>query len=442
MATFSAPPAAAVNSAIEFDASESSAGGAKITSYKWDFGDETTGNDKKIKHIYKTPGKYFVALNIETDSETSCNTTSTRSLIIINDTPVAEAGPDQLVGVIQIVIFDGSGSSDSDGSIASYQWDFGDGSTGKGVQTRHNYNEPGEYDVTLRVTDDTNLENNWATDKLTVTVNAAPVPVIEMPDWVCVGQEVEFDGGKSHDPDGKRASFHWDFGDGAAVNGSKVTHVYITPGQYNVILSVNDGREVSNSRAETSKMIRVNHPPMVDAGPDRLICPNQEITFDASGSFDHDGTITRYLWNFGDGDRAEGKIVKHSYADPGLFRAELTISDNSGTDCGVVTDLVEVRVNAPPVANAGADREAFVGGAHDAVAFDGTQSSDPDGNPLTYFWDFGDGATAEGPIVSHAYKAPGTYIVKMRVRDDTGLPCGEAWAKATIKVRYRDAALR
>ena len=148
------------------------------------------------------------------------------------------------------------------------------------------------------------------------------------------------------------------------------------------------------------------------------------------------------MWNFGDGDRAEGKIVKHSYTDPGLFRAELTISDNSATDCGVVTDLVEVRVNAPPVANAGADREAFVGGAHDAVAFDGTQSSDPDGNPLTYFWDFGDGATAEGPIVSHAYKAPGTYIVKMRVRDDTGLPCGEAWAKATIKVRYREAALR
>jgi PKD repeat protein len=73
--------------------------------------------------------------------------------------------------------------------------------------------------------------------------------------------------------------------------------------------------------------------------------------------------------------------------------------------------------NQPPVANAGPDQSSVEVAT---VSFDGTGSSDPDGDPLSYFWDFGDGATATGPTPSHAYADDGTYTVTLTVEDGHG----------------------
>ena len=92
----------------------------------------------------------------------------------INDLPVADAGPDQSAFVGSTLNFNGSGSSDPDGTIVSYAWDFGDGDTAIGVTTPHNYEAAGIYTVTLNVTDD---DGSSDTDKATVTVNVAPSEV-------------------------------------------------------------------------------------------------------------------------------------------------------------------------------------------------------------------------------------------------------------------------
>ena len=96
-----------------------------------------------------------------------------------------------------------------------------------------------------------------------------------------------------------------------------------------------------------------------------------------------------------------------------------------------------VKVNAPPVAVAGPDRTAWVGGAYDAIVFDGAQSKDPDQEPLTYEWDFGDGVTETGAKVSHAYARPGRYKVRLRVRDSSRLDCGEAWDEIVVEAQNR-----
>jgi PKD repeat protein len=99
--------------------------------------------------------------------------------------------------------------------------------------------------------------------------------------------------------------------------------------------------------------------------------------------------------------------------------------------------VVTVIVNSAPVAVAGSDQEAFVGGAHDAVLFDGTKSSDPDGDPLTYLWDFGDGNTKSGAQVFHSFQKPGQYRVRLKVKDGRGTACSDAEDELVVEVKDR-----
>jgi serine protease len=90
----------------------------------------------------------------------------------VNVAPVANAGPDQTAYVGQNVNFNGSGSTDIDGTIVSYNWNFGDGATGTGANTTHGYSVAGIYTATLTVTDNGGLTG---TDTAIITVSDAPV---------------------------------------------------------------------------------------------------------------------------------------------------------------------------------------------------------------------------------------------------------------------------
>jgi PKD repeat protein len=431
------PRVVAVSTSVQFDASESSSEGADITFWEWDFGDGTSGEGEKVDHTYSTPGRYLVKLTVETGTETERKATSTQSFITVNSSPTADAGEDQLVGVNQLTILNGSGSKDTDGAIVSYDWDFGDGQTGSGVQVQHRYEKSGQFTVVLRVTDDTDVENNSNTDAVLVTVNEAPAPVIDVVDWNCAGQEVRFNGEKSTDTDGNIVSYHWSFGDGQTANGAQVSHTYDILGQYQVTLTVDDGRQVSNSKNMTTKMLGINHPPTANAGPDQVVGPGENVAFDASRSADRDGEIVDYRWTFGDGTEGEGKQVGHVYEKSGRYEVRLNVTDDSGAACGAAADVLVVIVNSPPVAEAGPDQDAFSGGAHDMVLFDGTRSHDPDGEPLTFFWDFGDGTNGTGAKISHTYAKSGRYVVRLRVRDSSGIPSGEAWDELVVNVKRR-----
>ena len=147
------------------DASSSSDPDGSIVSYTWDFGDDSTGSGKTVTHTYSSSGSYNVALTV-TDSNGAQDTLSKSISVTANQAPTASFTADPNSGIAPLdVSFDASGSSDPDGNIASYSWDFGDDSTGSGETTNNIYDFAATYTVKLTVEDDAG-----ATDSTTVDI--------------------------------------------------------------------------------------------------------------------------------------------------------------------------------------------------------------------------------------------------------------------------------
>ena len=140
------------------------------------------------------------------------------------------------------------------------------------------------------------------------------------------------------------------------------------------------------------------------------------VTFNATSSYDLDGTIVSYKWNFGDGTTANGKKVTHKYVQDGSYTVKLTVADDNG-NINSKTKTVTV-LNRPPVASFSyTPSNPLVG---QKVTFDASSSYDPYGKIVSYKWNFGDGYTGTGKIVTHTYSKAGQFTVKLTVTDDDG----------------------
>ena len=154
---------------------------------------------------------------------------------------------------------------------------------------------------------------------------------------------VTFKGSASYDPDGTIASYAWNFGDGSTGTGVSVTHTYTAGGTYTVTLIVNDGKVNSAPSTTFVKIAEMNDPPVAEAGPDQSVLVNVKVAFKGSASYDPDGTITSYAWNFGDGSTGTGVSVTHAYSAIGTYTVTLTVTDNGGLRR---TDTCKVTVSA------------------------------------------------------------------------------------------------
>ena len=136
------------------------------------------------------------------------------------------------------VVFDASASADRDGSIASYQWEFGAGIRGMGRTVEHTFGESGRYSVRLTVTDDRGASASAAEE---ILVNATPVARISAdPVGGTAPIRVTFDGTASSDADGAIASYDWTFEPGVTGMGGTASHVFSSPGVHAVRLNVTD----------------------------------------------------------------------------------------------------------------------------------------------------------------------------------------------------------
>ena len=450
---FTCPDHFPLGETVHFDASKSSGNGANITKWEWNFGNGTSSTLEKPSHTFLKAGTHIITLTVTTDSQTACNKTVSKKSIHINAQPKAIAGENIIAGVNQVIILDGSHSHDPDGAITQYKWDLGDGTKGNGLTISHQYQRPGEYQVELWVQDNTDLKNNSDSDQLTITINHPPVPVISILSkksatpvnteknflgTFCINEKINFSGAKSTDTEGHIAQYSWIFGDGSSGTGKAFIHQYKSPGKYIVNLVVDDGSHVNNSKSQCAGFLVINHPPVSDAGHDRIVSAADEILFDGSGAFDPDGQIVHYIWDFSDDVTIKGKKVSHIFAKPDRYKVCLSVIDDSHTTCNTSKDCLVVRVNHPPVAVMAFRHELLTGGAHDQIIFDASKSYDPDKDPLIYHWYFGNNDAVEGKIVKYGFTKPGTYDIKLKVDDGTGLSSSYSWQKKQLEIRKRD----
>ncbi len=143
------------------------------------------------------------------------------------------------------------------------------------------------------------------------------------------------------------------------------------------------------------------------------------VQFDASGSSDPDNDTLTYSWNFGDGTTSNGVEVSHVFTQPGNYTVTLTVNDGTLNSADTTTINVADSNNSV-IITANITANTTTGEAPILVSFDASGSSSSDNSTLSYTWDFGDGSTGNGVVVSHEYTTAGNYGVTLTVSNTSG----------------------
>ena len=313
-----------------------------IVAWQWNFGDGTSSNEQNPIHRYEDDGIYNVTLTV-TDND-GATSTIWKLITVENMPPVANFFYSPSNPRVSDVIYFYDESYDSDGEIISWFWRFDDGSVSYKRNPSHKYNASGTYYVILTVRDDDGARDSVV--KKIVITNMPPVANFTwQPQNPTDLDEITFNASFSHDIDGYIANYTWNFGDGSIAYGEVVQHRYPDDGTYNVTLTVTDN---DGATSTIWKLITVeNVPPVANFTWQPFTPEKNETIFFNSTSYDLDGYIANYTWNFGDGSIAYGKNVSHIYTKSGKYNVTLLVTDDDG-DEAIYVMQIEVKKKSMP----------------------------------------------------------------------------------------------
>ncbi len=307
-------------------------------------------------------------------------------------------------------------SSDPDGEVVSWFWDFGDGTTSSTQNATHKYQDLGTYVVSLTITD-----NDGATDMAyrNVTIfDVTPPVTIDDYDGLWHTSDFTINLTATDDLSGVQ-TIYYIINDGPVMNVQIHGQPRISVEGYNKLeyWSVDmAGNEEAHQIILDVKLDKTN--PTANAGPDQIVDEDTPMTFDGSASNDNI-EITNYTWAFFDGapQALTGMTPEYTFDSPGSYTVTLNVTDaalNSATDTVVitVTDITE------PTADAGDDQVVHEGVT---VTFDGSGSADNVGI-VSYVWTFIDVTpqTLLGVNSTYIFDIPGVYNVTLTVSDAQG----------------------
>jgi PKD repeat protein len=218
----------------------STQGSAPITTWSWSFGDGATSTSQNPAHTYGTAGTYTVALTVTTSD--GSDTATKAAYITVSEPPApptADFSGSPTSGPAPLTTQFTDQSIPGTAAITSWQWTFGDGSASTAQNPSHAYSLPGTYDVSLTVT--TADGTDTVTKSGYITVCAPPTAdFLAAPNAGLAPLTVQFTD-LSLSGEGPIGSWSWSFGDGGTSTEQNPSHVYTTPGVYDVSLSVSDG---------------------------------------------------------------------------------------------------------------------------------------------------------------------------------------------------------
>jgi YVTN family beta-propeller protein len=430
----------------------SASGGVSPFSYAWKFGDGSTGSGLTVHHTFlynaglAVNGSCVYTVNMTTTDLNSSMASTTAFVTVFKqnettkplETAITFSTPASGYSPLQVAM---KGQATGGVSPYTFNWSYGDGSTGLGPAVNHTF----LYDANLAVngscvytvnmtTADSNSSRVWATASVTVfKQNATEKPLhanitFSTPTSgyspLQVTMSGEATGGVSP------YAFDWSFGDGGSGIGSTMTHIYYanasgcgpTGCTYDIALIVTDHAGHSASNTSQVTVFPVNQKTLsvsIVESPAVGVAP-LEVNLAAILA---GGTSPYNLsWSFGDGTNGFGATVPHLYSLPGTYSVSLTALDANGLEAkatstvvvysqpsGNQTGAIEATISASPVTGPAPLTTQFVASATNGVS------------PYSFSWNFGDGSQGvNGSSVSHTYTAKGEYIAILFITDAAG----------------------
>ncbi len=438
---------APVRASLTLDGSASSDADGDTLQFQWTVVSRPIGSVAPLLNptsvtpsiVIDRPGTYRLRLVV--NDGTVASTPDDVDISTVNSAPVANAGPDAHVNLAQVVVLDGSGSTDVDGDPLTYSWSFASVPSGSAaafdsaaaVTPQFTVDRAGTYVAQLIVFD--GVVSSVADTVVVTTRNTAPIARAGDDRAAVAGAQVPLDGSASSDPDGTPVTFMWSFVSVPAgstttlVNPTSPTPVFRADrsGLYVVQLVVSDGQ--LSSDPDTVSVSTTNTAPVARAGADQLSVPvDGVVALDGSASSDAEAQALSFRWALLTAPAGSAAVLSGDQSPmasfvadrPGDYVAQLIVNDGL-VDSAPDTVLIRT-ANRAPLAAAGADQAVAVGAT---VTLDGTASSDPDGQTLTFDWAFvsaPDGTTAsivpttQGQATFVADRA-GDFVVRVTVSD-------------------------
>ncbi len=384
-------------------------GTGTFASRSWDFGDNSPASaEANPAHTYAQPGIYLLKLTVR--NNLGCTVSRTQT-VTIRQLPKAAFAAALACGGEPVQFSDASLAND--GTIAQWQWDFGNPASGADnaateQNPAHRFANPGTYQVKLRVTTDFGCSNEITQ---AVTVLAAPKAAFAA-QADCNRREVSFTDQSQPPAGGSLTGWYWEFGDNSTPSTDRnPRHTYAQPGSYVVRLAVTAASRCSNTLQQTVAAAGIR----VTIAPDTTVCAGT-VTFAARTNAGGE-TITAWQWDFG----ALGKFTTAQPtvtvpADATIVDVGLTVNTESGCSASV-RETIPVRLS--PTARFFADVSA---GSPLSYVF-----SNRSANASRYEWDFGDGSpvsNASNP--AHTYASPGIFSVVLKSSGTNGCQTANA----------------
>ena len=277
---------------------------------------------------------------------------------------------------------------------------------------------------------------------ISATPNAPPVAYAGDDQTVSRNKMISLDGTGSSDPNGDTLTYNWSIVSRPEGSTSELDYpTSPTPKiladrerEYVFRLVVYDGQLYNDPDTVVVKV--VNDPPIANAGPDKDGVVGAPVSLDGSGSSDPNGDTLTYQWSIGSAPSGSSATISDPTSVtpaftpdlPGTYTIQLVVHDGWLNSAPDTVRIEVIRPNQNPIANPGGPYAGFIG---IPVQFNGSGSSDPDGDPITYSWNFGDGTTGSGVSPTHTYASTGTYTVTLRVEDNRG---GSGTAQTTAQI--------
>ncbi len=332
--------------------------------------------------------------------------------------PVAAAATPSSGAAPLTVIFNSAGSFDPDGTIATFACNFGDGTpVSSEANPTHIYADPGAFTAVLTVTDNTGASAT-ASVAIAATAPAPPAPPnFTLKTFELAGSvlSVEIRDAVADAPvtiDG--------VGRGAIDGGGRYKNDIggFSSATCEVTVQVGDS---STQATPTGCVLSTPPPSNLPPSAAAAATPSSgetplSVAFSSAGSFDPDGAIVAFAWNFGDGATSTVPNPTHVYADAGSFTAILTVTDTAGAPVAIAATAPSS--NLVPVASATATPSS--GFTPLTVAFGSAGSFDPDGTIVAFAWDFRDGSVSDQANPTHTYSTADNFLVLLTVTDNQG----------------------